>query len=74
MLDPDGPTIRIVKLSKAELTTLTKAAGILEALREAWDADDSGVVENHPMDIDVAMAMYTMREIVEENGEFELTP
>lgn len=71
LLDPNGPTIRIAKLSKAELATLTKAAGILEALREAWGGNDSGD-ESHPMDIDAAMAMYTMQQIVEENGEFDL--
>lgn len=67
ILDPDGPTIRVVKLSKAELAALAKAAGILEALRETWGGD-----EGHGLDTDVALAMYVMREIVEGNGEIEL--
>lgn len=67
MIDPNGPKIRIAKLSKAELVTLTKAARILEALRETWGGD-----EGHTIDTDVAMAMYTMQDLVNENGEIEL--
>lgn len=67
LLDPNGPTIRTVQLSKAELATLTKAAGILEALRETWGGDD-----NHSLDTDVALAMYVMLELVVENGRIEI--
>lgn len=60
LFDPDGPTVRVIQLSKAERTTLSKAADILEELRTAWDNDD------HPLDTDVALAMYVIRELVGE--------
>lgn len=63
ILDPNGPTIRMVQLSRVEIATLTKAVKILEALRETWGGDD-----NHSMDTDVALAMYVMLELVEDHA------
>lgn len=66
MLDPNGPTVTVVQLSKAELAILGKAADVLEKLRTTWTEDED---DAHT---DVALAMYTMRELIEENGRLEL--
>lgn len=67
LLDPDGPTVRIAQLSKAEQATLAKAATILDTLRDAWGGDD-----NHPLDTDIALAAYVMRDLIEEQGRVDL--
>lgn len=69
VLDPEGPYIDEAVFSKAEMAALTKAADILENLRAKWGGQD-GEFE-HPYDTEVALAMYTMRELVEA-GRLEL--
>lgn len=54
------------KFNRSELATLTKAADILERLRTQWPQD-----EDNANRTDVALAMYTLRELVEYGG-FEL--
>lgn len=67
-LDPNGPTVKVAQLNQAELATLTRAADILERLRATWnEGQDEGVIETN-----VALAMYTMRELIEDKGRIEL--
>lgn len=70
LLDPTGPTVRVTQLTKAELATLAKAADILENLRAGWENEIDE--DMHPLGTDVVLAMYTMRELIDDKGRVEL--